>query len=152
MPQGSVLHRAQRIKDFGAECDILDVNYDACVEVAKQEAKKFGGLFIQDTSLESDTEEERKTPLAIMQGYMTILQEFVHQAPDAIPTHVFLQAGVGSFAGSLSAHLQHLFSPPPIIIGVEPSEADCMYKSVVVGDGVARTVDGEMSSIMAGLC
>ena len=152
MPQGSVLHRAQRIRDFGAECDILDVNYDACVEVAKQEAKKFGGLFIQDTSLESDTEEERKTPLAIMQGYMTILQEFVHQAPDAIPTHVFLQAGVGSFAGSLSAHLQHLFSPPPIIIGVEPSEADCMYKSVVAGDGVARTVDGEMSSIMAGLC
>jgi len=152
MPRGSVEHRAQRIRDFGAACDILDVNYDACVEIAKKEAKQYGGLFIQDTALESDTDEERKTPLAIMQGYMTILQEFVNQEPDAVPTHVFLQAGVGSFAGSLAAHLQHLYSPPPIIVGVEPSEAECMYKSVVAGDGIARTVDGEMSSIMAGLC
>merc|ERR1712106_116350 len=152
MPQGTVPHRAQRIRDFGAECDVLDVNYDACVEIAKSEAKQFGGLFIQDTALESDTEEERKTPLAIIQGYMTMLQEFVNQAPGAVPTHVFLQAGVGSFAGSMSAHLQHLYSPSPIIVSVEPSEADCMYKSAVAGDGVARTVDGEMASIMAGLC
>ena len=152
MPQGTVPHRAQRIRDFGAECDVLDVNYDACVEIAKSEAKQFGGLFIQDTALESDTEEERKTPLAIIQGYMTMLQEFVNQAPGAVPTHVFLQAGVGSFAGSMSAHLQHLYSPSPIIVSVEPREADCMYKSAVAGDGVARTVDGEMASIMAGLC
>jgi len=152
MPHGSVEYRAQRIRDLGAECDILEVNYDACVEIAKTEARRSGGLFIQDTALESDTPEERKTPLAIMQGYMTILQEFVSQAPGATPTHVFLQAGVGSFAGSLAAHLQHLYSPPPVIVGVEPSEADCMYKSCMAGDGLARTVDGEMSSIMAGLC
>ena len=152
MPQGSVLHRAQRIRDFGAECDILDVNYDACVEIAKREAQQSGGLFIQDTALESDTEEEREIPLAIMQGYMTILQEFVDQVPQAAPTHVFLQAGVGSFSGSLAAHLQHLFSPPPLIIAVEPSEADCIYQSAAAGDGVARTVEGDMASIMAGLC
>ena len=152
MPQGSVPYRAQRIRDFGAECDILDVNYDACVEIAKQEAKEFGGLFIQDTALESDTVEERKTPLAIMQGYMTILQEFANQIPDTVPTHVFLQAGVGSFAGSLAAHIQHLFQPVPIIIGVEPSEANCMFKSCKAGDGKPRTVEGEMASIMAGLC
>jgi len=152
MPQGSVEHRAQRIRDFGAECDILDENFDACVEIAKAEAKKSGGLFIQDTALESDTLEERKTPLAIMQGYMTILQEFTLQAPDARPTHVFLQAGVGSFAGSLAAHLQHLYNPPPVIVGVEPSEAACMYRSCKAGDGLARTVEGEMCSIMAGLC
>merc|ERR1719154_660662 len=52
----------------------------------------------------------------------------------------------------MSAHLQHLYSPSPIIISVEPSEADCMYQSAAAGDGVARTVDGEMASIMAGLC
>merc|ERR1719495_658757 len=83
---------------------------------------------------------------------MTILQELVNQAPGARPTHVILQAGVGSFAGSLAAHLQHLYSPPPVIVGVEPSEANCMYRSCMAGDGMARTVEGEMSSIMAGLC
>ena len=84
MPKGSVLHRAQRIREFGAECDILDVNYDACVEIAKREAQESGGLFIQDTALESDTVQEREIPLAIMQGYMTILQEFVNQAPGSV--------------------------------------------------------------------
>jgi len=152
MPQGTVPYRAERIRELGAECDILDANYDDCVEIAKREAKLYGGLFIQDTALESDTQEERKTPLAIMQGYMTILQEFAKQEPSCIPTHVFLQAGVGSFAGSLAAHLQHLYSPPPIIVVVEPAEADCMYRSVAAGDGLVRTVEGEMSSIMAGLC
>ena len=29
---------------------------------------------IMDTAVEEDTEEERKMPLAIMQGYMTIIQ------------------------------------------------------------------------------
>ena len=33
-----------------------------------------GGLLIMDTAVEEDTEEERKMPLAIMQGYMTIMQ------------------------------------------------------------------------------
>ena len=33
-----------------------------------------GGLLIMDTAVEEDTEEERKMPLAIMQGYMTIVQ------------------------------------------------------------------------------
>ena len=35
------------------------------------------------------------------QGYMTILTEFVDQvgASSTPPTHVFLQAGVGSFSG-----------------------------------------------------
>ena len=33
-----------------------------------------GGLLIMDTAVEEDTEEERKMPLAIMQGYMTIIQ------------------------------------------------------------------------------
>ena len=152
MPEGSVEHRAQRIRDLGAECNILDVNFDACVEIAKNEAKKVVGLFIQDTALETNSPDELKTPLAIMQGYMTILQEFVNQAPDAMPTHVFLQAGVGSFAGALAAHLQHLYTPPPVIVGVEPTEAACIYKSCLAGDGRVRTVEGEMNSIMAGLC
>ena len=68
MPQGTVPGRAQRIRDLGAECDILDVNYDRCVEIARDMAKTMErGLYIQDTALETDMDEERKIPLAIMQ-------------------------------------------------------------------------------------
>merc|ERR1719225_1071877 len=73
MPAGTVPHRAERIRDLGAECSILEVNYDSCVERARDLAVSQGGLYIQDTALESDTAQERETPLAIMQGYTTIL-------------------------------------------------------------------------------
>ena len=150
MPAGTVPHRAERIRELGAECSVLDVNYDSCVERARQLAASHGGLYIQDTALESDTPRERETPLAIMQGYMTILSEASSQLPST-PTHVFLQAGVGSFSGALSAQLQHLYPGVNIVI-VEPREADCCWRSAQAGDGEARTVGGEMVTIMAGLC
>ena len=150
MPAGTVPHRAQRIRDLGAECSVLDVNYDCCVERARDLAVSQGGLYIQDTALESDTALERETPLAIMQGYITILSETWHQL-DSSPTHVFLQAGVGSFSGALAAHLQHLHPTVTIVI-LEPREADCCWRSAQAGDGEARSVSGEMVTIMAGLC
>ena len=150
MPAGTVPHRAQRIRELGAECSVLEVNYDSCVERARDLAASQGGLYIQDTALESDSAEERETPLAIMQGYMTILSEVSHQLTSP-PTHVFLQAGVGSFSGALSAHLQHLYPGVSIVI-VEPREADCCYRSCQAGDGEARSVGGDMVTIMAGLC
>ena len=150
MPAGTVPHRAERIRELGAECSILDVNYDCCVERARDLALSHGGLYIQDTALESDTPRERETPLAIMQGYMTILSEASTQL-DSPPTHVFLQAGVGSFSGGLAAQLQHLYPEVTIVI-VEPREADCCWRSAEAGDGEARTVGGEMVTIMAGLC
>jgi len=150
MPAGTVPQRAARIRDLGAECTVLDVNYDCCVERARDLAITEGGLYIQDTALQTDTALERETPLAIMQGYMTILSEASHQLSSP-PTHVFLQAGVGSFSGSLSAQLQHLYPGVTIVI-VEPREADCCWRSCQAGDGQARTVGGDMITIMAGLC
>ena len=74
MPQGTVPARAERIRALGAECHVLDVNYDTCVERARDLAARDGGLYIQDTALESDTEEERQTPLAIMQARIMMIQ------------------------------------------------------------------------------
>merc|ERR1719188_2873061 len=36
MPKGTVEHRAQRIRDLGADCIVTDLNYDDCVDKAKQ--------------------------------------------------------------------------------------------------------------------
>jgi len=116
MPVGSVEERAQRIRNLGAECTIMEVNYDACVLLASALAKESGGLLIMDTAVEEDTEEERKMPLAIMQGYMTIIQEFTEQCGDEEPTHVFLQAGVGSFSGGLAAHISHIMPKTKVLL------------------------------------
>jgi len=151
MPSGTVPNRAERIRKLGAECDILKENYDTCVELARKMALDLGGLYIQDTALDTDTEEERKIPLNIMQGYNTILQEVISQMPYVQPTHVFLQVGVGSFSGALAAHLQMIYSKPPTIVIVEAAAADCVYKSAEAGDGKMRCLDGEMVTIMAGL-
>jgi len=134
MPAGSVEERAQRIRNLGAECTIMEVNYDACVHLASALAKESGGLLIMDTAVEEDTEEERKMPLAIMQGYMTIVQ-----------------AGVGSFSGGLAAHISHILPQTKVVI-VETREADCIFRSAMRGDGVMEVVDDDYTSIMAGLC
>jgi len=152
MPKGTVPERAERIRRLGAEVDVTEYNYDQCVDLAKQFAKETSGLFVQDTALVSDTVEEQEIPLYIMQGYMTILQESVEQDAAMRPTHVFLQCGVGSFAGSLTAYIVNKFKPRPVIVCVEPSEADCYYRSAQDGSGSMETVEGDMDSIMAGLC
>jgi len=151
MPAGSVEERAQRIRDLGAECEVTKVNYDACVMLARELAKESGGLLLMDTAVEEDTAEERRMPLAIMQGYMTIVQEFLEQVQGELPTHVFLQAGVGSFSGGLAAHLRHVAREARVVI-VEAREADCIFQSVTRGDGAMVTIDGDLPSIMAGLC
>lgn len=84
---------------------------------------------------------------------MTILTEFIEQVPQPAPTHVFLQAGVGSFSGALAAYLTHLYPDNcPRIVVVEAREADCIWRSAEAGDGEMRSVGGSMETIMAGLC
>lgn len=152
MPAGSVEERAQRIRDLGADCTVMKENYDECNILARKLAKLEAGLNIQDTALEGDTQEEQRIPLNIMQGYMTILQEFQQQrGEEQGPTHVFLQAGVGSFSGGLAAHLHYIARDAKIVI-VEPKEADCIFRSATLGNGDPQVINGEMPSIMAGLC
>ena len=137
MPAGSVEERAQRIRNLGAECTIMEVviavgivvifinvififsvtivevivtivvfanimnssfrstmmhvsislaplrknQVTICFIISLLACLQYfyhniilGGLLIMDTAVEEDTEEERKMPLAIMQGYMTIMQ------------------------------------------------------------------------------
>ena len=47
MPQGTVPARAERIRALGATCHVLDLNYDTCVEKARDLAAEENGLYIQ---------------------------------------------------------------------------------------------------------
>ena len=68
------------------------------------------------------------------------------------PTHIFVQAGVGSLAGAVQGFFANLYPDNcPTTVIVEASEAACLYKSAAGEDGKIRFVDGDMQTIMAGL-
>ncbi|MBU5306364.1 hypothetical protein KQI18_01070 [Clostridioides mangenotii] len=57
-------------------------------------------------------------------------QKSVVDKGENMTTHIFLKAGVGSFAGAIQGYLTHVFGKDrPTTIIVEPSEAACIYKS-----------------------
>ncbi len=148
MPKGSSKERLENIKAEGAKADITDFNYDDTVRIASKEAEKNGWIMVQDTSWPGYEE----LPRAIMQGYSTIATEICEQLKEVQPTHIFLQAGVGSFASSLTAcFAQHFPDKKPVISIVEPVTAACIYQTIEANDGKLHPVIGEMKTIMAGL-
>lgn len=149
MPTGSSQIRLENIRKEGAEAEIIDGNYDDSVRLSDEMAKKYGWIVIQDTAWEGYED----IPTWIMQGYGTIIDEAIEQMiqyGEKKPTHVFLQAGVGSFAGSILGYLVSRFGEDrPITIIVEPDDANCLYKSSIKGE--IENVEGDMPTIMAGL-
>lgn len=143
LPKGSAKERLENIQKLGAEATIMDMNYDDCVRYAKKMADENGYILIQDTTCENYEE----IPLWIMQGYTTMGIEIMNQIKE-IPTHIFLQAGVGAMSGAMTAFLRDLYPNSKIII-VEPNKADCIYQSALAGK--MQYVSGDLDTIMAGL-
>lgn len=147
MPKGSAEERLENIRKLGAEAEITEYNYDDAVRHARKVADECGGIFVQDTSWEGYED----IPAAIMQGYMTMASEAVRQLENA-PTHVFLQAGVGAMAGSVTGFLNNYYgSNKPVITIVEPHNANCIYQTAKASDGKIHAVTGDLETIMAGL-
>jgi diaminopropionate ammonia-lyase len=152
MPKGSSQTRLKNIQNENAEATIEEVNYDECVRIAMAESEKVpNSVVIQDTAWEGYEE----IPTWIMQGYGTMAMEAneqVHEAGCDAPTHVFIQAGVGSLAGAVQGYFANAYPDnPPTVIVVEPNKADCIFRSAEAKDGDIRIVDDDMQTIMAGL-
>ena len=147
MPKGSAAERLNNIRAAGARADIIDGNYDDAVRLSRQEAAENGWVIVQDTSWEGYEE----IPGWIMQGYCTMALEAWEQLPQK-PTHIFLQAGVGSMAAAVAAFFASVYGEDrPRIVIVEPNSADCFYRTARADDGKCHVVTGEMKTIMAGL-
>lgn len=152
MPKGSTQTRLNNILAEGAEATIEEYNYDECVRMANAMAEKTeNGVMVQDTAWDGYEE----IPAWIMQGYGTMASEADEQFEadcHAAPTHVFIQAGVGSLAGAVQGYFANRYPDnTPKVVVVEASEAACLYKGAKAGDGDIRIVDGDMITIMAGL-
>lgn len=151
MPKGSSLTRLENIRAEGAEASITDLNYDDAVRLATENAQKYGWVVVQDTAWEGYEE----IPAWIMQGYGTMALEALEQLQAAgidKPTHVFVQAGVGSLAGAVQGFFASACQGEvPRTVVVESDQADCLYQSAVANDGEPRIVTGDLATIMAGL-
>lgn len=152
MPKGTTQTRLENIQKLGATVDITDLNYDDCVRLAAKEASETpNGVMVQDTAWDGYEE----IPAWIMQGYGTMAMEAAEQLKAQgcdRPTHIFVQAGVGSLAGAVVGYFSNLYKDnTPTFVVVEADVAACLYKGAAAGDGKPRIVDGDMQTIMAGL-
>lgn len=149
MPKGSVEARRVAIEEAGnATAEITELNYDQAVEHSWNLARKNDWILIQDTAWDG----YEQYPEWIIDGYLTLAAEAAEQLGTIIPTHVFLQAGVGAMAGGVLEFLLSCYrDKPPVMTIVEPTEAACIYHSAKSGDGRCHSIDGNPVTIMAGL-
>jgi diaminopropionate ammonia-lyase len=150
LPKGSSPTRLENIRKEGAEVCVTDLNYDDAVRFASRKAGlDRNGVMVQDTAWEGYED----IPGWIMQGYGTMAYEAYDQLRAAgveTPTHIFVQAGVGSLAGAVQGFFTNAYSDNgPVTVVVEASAADCLYRSALAGK--LTPVGGDPSTIMAGL-
>jgi len=152
MPRGTVQVRYDNIAREGAQVSIEDANYDECVRRASALAEKTQrGILVQDTAWPG----YERIPCKVMRGYGTMAGEAAQQLKEAgfeRPTHVFLQAGVGTMAGAVQGYYANLYGEDcPKVIVMEADAADCHYRSALAADGGIRIVGGDLNTMMAGL-
>lgn len=148
MPKGTTQPRLQNIAKEGAQVDIQELNYDDCVRLAAKEADETPrGVIVQDTAWDGYEE----IPAWIMQGYGTMAMEAGEQLKAQgceRPTHIFVQAGVGSLAGAVVGYFSNLYADNlPAFVVVEAEAAACLYKGAAAGESGAAPF-GALAAMM----
>ncbi len=138
--------RKQAMEAFGAEVIRITGNYDDSVKQADADAKAENRVIVSDTSYEGYME----IPKDVALGYTVMLSEIVEQLDGSIPTHVFVQGGVGGLASAVCGYFWDLWgNRRPRLVVVEPEQANCLQMSARAGEPVV--VNGDLETLMAGL-
>ena len=146
LPKGSSQLRVEAIRKYGAGASVTEMNFDDTVMHAGRKALENGWILLQDTSWEG----YETVPRHVMLGYSTLVTESIGPGQENDPTHVFVQAGVGSFAAAVVASLTSLAKgAAPAFIVVEPEGAPCLFESIRQGKRIR--IRGDLATIMAGL-
>ncbi|MDB9838547.1 pyridoxal-phosphate dependent enzyme [bacterium] len=119
---------AARLTAMGADVVRHGETYEQCMSGAMAAAADKGWTLLSDSSWAGYFER----PHTLMEGYLVMAQEAAAQI-DGVPSHIFLQAGVGGLAGSTAAYARKVWGDAPKIIVVEPDAAPALYASIEAG-------------------
>jgi diaminopropionate ammonia-lyase len=141
--------RVERLQQEGAQVVLVDGSYDDAVARCAKESAEHGWQVVSDTGYEGYLE----IPHWIAEGYSTLFDEADEQRSAAgltAPDLIIVQAGVG---GLLHAAVDQCraWPVPPILVCVEPTDADPLFESINTPDGDPVLSRGKQRSIMAGL-
>lgn len=149
MSSGTRPERAEAIRQMGMATVILtDKNYDETIHIACDYAQREDGLFVQDTELPGFQGVARSVAI----GYSVMPAEALEQlkALNVMPTHVLMQAGVGSMAGGVLGYMASVMGDNAPKFGVvETWEVPCIMASAKAGQKVI--IDTLPQTSMAGL-
>lgn len=135
--------RITAIARYGAQMIRVNGNYDDSVEEASRVAAQNGWITVSDTSWPG----YERIPGLVMQGYTALVTEALRQLPQ-VPTHVFVQSGVGGIAAAVAGHLSVLLGKNrPFFTVVDPARAACLFESARAGRAVK--VDHGEPTVMA---
>lgn len=122
---------AERLREIGAEVIRAGNDYEQSMQAAGSAAAAGAGLLLSDSSWPGYT----ARPHRLMEGYLALMAEAIEQLPEA-PDGVFLQAGVGGFAGAMAALVRQTWGDAPKIAVVEPAFAPALQSSIAEGKPV----------------
>ena len=131
---------ADRLRALGAQVVREGAIYEDSMAAAVKAADNNGWDILSDTSWPGYFER----PQRLMEGYLMLMREASAQMP-AVPTHIFLQAGVGGLAGACAALARKTWGDAPVIVVVEPELAPALVASIQAGKFV--TAEGPISNM-----
>jgi len=128
---------ALRLENYGAEVVYSGETYEQSCQTAIEYSKCSDDVLLADSAWIGYVD----PPMLIMEGYTIIAEELREKFEynNNWPTHVFVQAGVGGLAGSLTHMIRMNWKKQPKIIVIEPEAAPCLLESAKSSTPVAVT-------------
>lgn len=128
LPDGVGRARAERIAALGGGIVRTAGTYDDAVAAAARGE----GLLVPDTSPDPDDVAVRD----VMAGYALMAREIAEQLRVGFrdkPSHLFVQAGVGTLAAAMAEGLRADLREPRRLLVVEPEAAACVARALAAG-------------------
>lgn len=145
LPKSTPQFFVNKLKALNAQLEVIEQNYDDCLELIKEKSKEHNWLIITDRV----DNEFIEIPNRIMHGYMLIADEIEQQKSFSGLTHIFLQAGVGAFASAIATYIRYAGYSDIKIIVVEPTSAPCLLQSVqsnrLLDTGTSASILGRLN-------
>jgi len=137
--------RRETLRDLGAEVHVVPGDYDDAVRACAAAAVDHGWIKVADTAVPG---EDVSTPALVMQGYGVMVREALAQMAPQVPTHMFVQAGVGGLAAAVVAVMAEAGLADSRVVIVEPTKAACLLEAARRGTPVELSGDIETNMAM----